>query len=136
MAMRHREQAMKRPMIAVVNQDTIFLSLMEELLSEEGYHTYVEKEGDKAYLSIKKHKPDLVVLDIRINDPESGFKVIDLVRLDPETMHIPIIICSTATQLIRENESRLREKNCDIVMKPFHLEEMLIKVQAVIGPPK
>jgi DNA-binding response OmpR family regulator len=126
----------KRPMIAVVNQDTIFLTLMEELLSEEGYHTYIEKEGDKAYVSIKKYKPDLVVLDIRINDPESGFKVIDLIRLDPDTMHIPIIVCSTATQLIRENESRLNEKNCDILMKPFHLDELLMKVQAILGPPK
>jgi DNA-binding response OmpR family regulator len=133
---RGREQAVKRPMIAVVNQDTIFLSLMEELLSEEGYHTYIEKEGDKAYISIKKDKPDLVVLDIRINDPESGFKVIDLIRLDPDTTHIPIIVCSTATQLIRENESRLYEMNCDILMKPFHLDELLMKVQAVLGLPK
>jgi len=126
---------MKRPMIAVVNQDTIFLSLMEELLTEEGYHTYIEKEGDRAYTSTKKYKPDLVVLDIRINDPEAGFKVVDLIRLDPDTTHIPIIICSTATQLIRENESRLREKNCDIVMKPFHIEELLTKIEAIIGPP-
>jgi CheY-like chemotaxis protein len=129
-------QAVKRPMIAVVNQDTIFLSLMEELLSEEGYHTYIEKEGDKAYLSVKKYKPDLVVLDIRINDPEAGFKVIDLIRLDPDTMHIPIVVCSTATQLIRENESRLRENNCDIVMKPFRIEELLMSIETVIGPPK
>lgn len=126
---------MKRPMIAVVNQDTIFLSLMEELLTEEGYHTYIEKEGDRAYTSTKKYKPDLVVLDIRINNPEAGFKVVDLIRLDPDTTHIPIIICSTATQLIRDNEARLREKNCDIVMKPFHIEELLGKIEAVIGPP-
>jgi DNA-binding response OmpR family regulator len=51
-------------------------------------------------------------------------------------MHIPIIVCSTATQLIRENESRLYEKNCDILMKPFHLDELLMKVQAILGPPK
>jgi DNA-binding response OmpR family regulator len=127
---------MKRPMIAVVNQDTIFLGLMEELLSEEGYNAYIEKEGDKAYMSIKKYKPDLVILDIRINDPEAGFKVIDLVRLDPDTMHIPIIVCSTATQLIRENAARLQEKNCDILMKPFHLDELLMRVQGVLGPPK
>jgi CheY-like chemotaxis protein len=126
---------MKHPLIAVVNQDTIFLQLMEELLSEEGYHTYIEKEGDKAYISIKKHKPDLVVLDIRLNDPEAGFKVIDLMRIDPETAQIPLIICSTATNLIRDNEARLREKQCDILMKPFQLDELLAKVQAIVGLP-
>jgi CheY-like chemotaxis protein len=112
-----------------------FLSLMEELLGEGGYNTYIEKEGDKAYASIVKHKPDLVVLDIRLNNPEAGFKVIELVRLNPETTHIPMIICSTVTQLIRDNEMRLREKNCDVLLKPFHLEELLTKVQAMLGPP-
>ncbi|HEU5102204.1 MAG TPA: response regulator [Roseiflexaceae bacterium] len=121
-------------MIAVVNEDTIFLALMEELLSEEGYNTYIEKAGDKAYASIAKNKPDLVVLDIRLNNPEAGFKVIDLVRLNPETAHIPIIICSTVTHLIRDNEARLREKNCDVLLKPFHLDELLTKVQALLGP--
>jgi DNA-binding response OmpR family regulator len=126
---------MKRPLIAVVNQDTIFLQLMEELLSEEGYYTYIEKEGDRAYQSIKKRKPDLVILDIRLNDPEAGFKVIELMRIDPETVQIPVIICSTATSIIRDNEARLREKQCDILMKPFQLEELLAKVAAIIGPP-
>jgi len=126
---------MKRPLIAVVNQDTLFLQLMEELLSEEGYHTYIEKEGDRAYASIKEHQPNLVVLDIRLNDPEAGFKVIDLMRIDPETAHIPLIVCSTATNVIRDNEARMREKQCDILMKPFQIDELLTKVQAIIGPP-
>jgi len=126
---------MKRPFIVVVNQDTAFLELMEELLSEEGYNTSIEKEGDKAYAYIKKSKPDLVVLDIRINNPEAGFNVLDLMRIDPETQHIPVIICSTATQIIRENEERLRAKNCDILMKPFNIDELLAKVQLFIGPP-
>src|ERR1043165_725907 len=97
---------MKRPFIMVVNQDTAFLELMEELLTEEGYHTSIEKEGDKAYAAIKKAKPDLVILDIRINNSEAGFNVVDLMRIDRETENIPIIICSTATQIIRENEAR------------------------------
>ena len=126
---------MKHPLIAVVNQDTIFLQLMEELLSEEGYHSYIEKEGDKAYASIKKYKPELVILDIRLNDPEAGFKVIELLRIDPATTQIPIIICSTATNIIRDSEARLREKRCDILMKPFQIEELLAKVAAIIGPP-
>src|SRR5215216_2230926 len=125
---------MKRPFIIVVNQDTAFLELMEELLSEEGYHSSIEKEGDKAYATIKKTSPDLVVLDIRINNPEAGFNVVDLMRIDPETQNIPVIICSTATQIIRENEERLRAKNCDILMKPFNIDELLSKVQAIIGP--
>jgi DNA-binding response OmpR family regulator len=126
---------MARPLITVVNDDTLFLELMEEFLSEEGYQTLILKEGDAAYGTIKKKKPDLVVLDIRLNNPEGGFVVVDLMRLDPQTSTIPIIICSVDTKLIQDNEARLREKNCDILMKPFTLDELIVKVQGFIGTP-
>ena len=126
---------MARPTIAVVNQDTTFLDLMDELLAEEGYKTMILKEGSTAYQQIKKHKPDLVILDIRLNDPEAGFMVIELMRIDPETAALPIIICTTSTQLIRDNEELLRAKNCDFLMKPFHIDELLLKVAAAVGQP-
>ena len=126
---------MAKPMIIVVNDDTVFLELMEELLSEEGYNTLILKEGDAAYETIKQEKPALIVLDIRLSHPEGGFVVIDLLRIDPETANIPILICSAATRLIRENEARLREKQCDILMKPFNLDDLVAKVQAILGPP-
>lgn len=126
---------MKRKLIAGVNQDTLFLGLMDELLREEGYDTVILKASGKAYQDIKHRQPALVVLDIRINDPEAGFTVIDLLRIDPQTAYIPIIICSTATQIIRENEQRLRDKGCEILMKPFNIEELLALIATIIGPP-
>ncbi|MDQ6604314.1 MAG: hypothetical protein M3Z19_16440, partial [Chloroflexota bacterium] len=73
-------------------------------------------------------------LDIRMEHPDTGWMVLELMRLDPETAHIPVIICSADTSRIREKEAYLREKGCAVLEKPFLLEDLLEKVQAFIGP--
>ncbi len=124
---------MKKPTIAVVNDDTLFLELMHDLLTSEGYPTAIWKEGDTAYEMIKEHRPMLVILDIRMERPDAGWMVLELLRLDPETATIPVIICSADTQRIREKAAYLHEKGCDTLEKPFLLEDLLAKVRAHIG---
>ncbi len=125
---------MAKSLVAVVNDDTLFLELMHDLLTQEGYRAVIWKEGDKAYNMIKEHRPVLVILDIRMEHPDTGWMVLELMRLDPETAHIPVIICSADTSRIREKEAYLREKGCAVLEKPFLLEDLLEKVQAFIGP--
>ncbi|MCA1668281.1 MAG: response regulator [Thermomicrobia bacterium] len=125
---------MAKSLIAVVNDDTLFLELMHDLLTQEGYRTAIWKEGDKAYEMIKEHRPVLVILDIRMERPDTGWMVLELMRLDPATAQIPVIICSADTARIREKEAYLREKGCDVLEKPFLLEDLLERVYAFIGP--
>jgi CheY-like chemotaxis protein len=125
---------MAKSLIAAVNDDTLFLELMHDLLTEEGYRTAIWKEGDRAYEMIKEHQPVLVILDIRMEHPDTGWMVLELMRLDPATAAIPVIICSADTVRIREKEAYLREKGCAVLEKPFLLEDLLEKVQAFIGP--
>lgn len=80
---------------------------------------------------IKERQPTILILDIRMESPEAGFAVLDLLRLDPTTTHIPVIICTAAIQLIRENEQHLRAKNCEILIKPFDLDDLLDIVKRV-----
>jgi len=124
---------MSKPRIAVVNNDTVFLQLMHDLLSDEGYDTVIEKESGKVHAMVRDEKPHLVILDIRMDSPETGMQILELLRLDPATNHIPIIICSADSRLLREKEAILRDKGCDILEKPFDLEDLLTKVRAVLG---
>ena len=74
---------MANPLIAVVNNDTDFLTLMDELLCDEGYQTIVHREGSTAYQMIRSKKPDLVIIDIRLQNPEARWKILELIRLQP-----------------------------------------------------
>jgi CheY-like chemotaxis protein len=59
--------------VAVINDDTAFLELMEELLLEEGYEAHCYKEGVAAYEQVRELDPDVIILDIRMERPETGW---------------------------------------------------------------
>lgn len=120
------------PLIAVVNNDTVFLQLMQELLAQEGYRTVICKEGDKAYQLVKDQQPALVLLDIRLEQPETGWTVLELLRLDPATRQIPVIVCSADSPFLRAKEEMLRQLGCDTLEKPFDLDTLLKKVATAL----
>src|SRR5919199_5842758 len=91
--------------IAVINDDTVFLELMHDLLEEEeGYQVSICKEADRAYEFVKTTRPDLVILDIRVNAEENGWMILNLLTLDPATRPIPVIVCSAAIYSLHEHE--------------------------------
>ena len=127
---------MARKHIAVVNDDTVFLQLMDDLLSEEGYETTILKVSTDAFEQIKELQPTLVVLDIWIQKVDNGWELLNLIRLDPATTKIPVIVSSTDIRDLQAKEPLLRSLNCDILPKPFNLQLLLDKVNEAIGPPE
>ncbi len=122
------------PRIAVVNDDSDFLSLMHDLLEEsEGYQVSVCKEGNHAYEFIKELAPDLVILDIRIGHQESGWMILELLTLDPRTRTIPVIVCSAAISDLQMHQPMLEQLGVDVLAKPFDLEMLLDKVSKALG---
>ncbi len=63
-------------------------------------------------------RPDLVILDIRMEHQEAGWMVLDLMRLDPRTRDIPVIISSADHQALHEREAMLRPQGYAILEKP------------------
>ena len=60
-------------LIALVEDDPISLNLMQELLTEEGYRTVVAPVGLDVYQMIRRERPALVILDIHMVNPDSGW---------------------------------------------------------------
>ena len=118
----------KRKTIVVVNDSPEILELMKELLEDEGYRAILCDQGPGAYRLIKETMPSLVILDLLMTD-RPRWHVLDAVKLDPETAPIPVLICSAAVREIHEAEGRLRAHGCDLLLKPFDLNELLEKVR-------
>jgi len=122
------------PKIAVINDDSVFLDLMHDLLEEsEGYRVAVCKEGDQAYQFVKQLVPDLVILDIRIGHQENGWVILELLTLDPRTRSIPVIVCSAAITDLQAHQPMLDALGVDVLAKPFDLEMLLEKVSTALG---
>ena len=114
------------PCIAVVNDDTVFVGLMTELLEQEaGYRVISCLEGNKVYDFIKAEQPDLVLLDLVLNREERGWHALELLKLDPATTDIPVILCSAAISSLQNNAGLLARYGVDFIAKPFNLDDLL-----------
>lgn len=118
--------------IAIVNDDTEFLLLMSTLLTEESYEVLVWRESEKAHAVIAENNPDLVILDVRLEHPEAGWQLLELLRLNPATAKIPVMVCSADSVFLREKAQLLHEKGCEVLEKPFDLDDLLDKVRKIL----
>jgi CheY-like chemotaxis protein len=122
--------------IAVVNDDADFLDLMRDLLHDEGYSVTVHRAAQHAYADLKAEDLDLIILDIRMETPEAGWQLLELLRLDPATTAIPVIVCSADTPFLRAKEAHLLERGCLTLEKPFNLDELLATVARALARPR
>jgi CheY-like chemotaxis protein len=67
---------------------------------------------------------------------DTGWEIVNLIRLDPSTSQIPAIVSSTDFRDLEAKAELLRSLNCDVLPKPFNLQSLLDKVNEAIGPPR
>ena len=79
-----------RQLALFVGADTDALSVVEPILSGSAYDVEFVDTDDEPYGTITALKPDLVVVTLRLDDP-TGFQLLTMLRLDPETADIPVL---------------------------------------------
>lgn len=124
---------MPRKRIVVVNHDDLLLDLLTSLLEDEGYDVETFVSATEAYQAIRETQPDLLILDVQLENPQPNWTVLDIVRLDPVTTLIPAIVSATDEQFLRSKEATLRRHHTEVLPKPFNLDELLEKIQFLIG---
>jgi DNA-binding response OmpR family regulator len=86
--------------ILIVDDDDSIRSLLRQELTDGGYLIEEAKNGKEALESIRNHQPDLIILDVMM--PEmNGFEVASILKNDPKTLDIPIIILSVVQDKAR-----------------------------------
>ncbi|HVZ56993.1 MAG TPA: response regulator [Chitinophagaceae bacterium] len=79
--------------LLIVDDDDSIRSLLQQELSDAGYRIEEASNGKEALAKVRANKPDLIILDIMM--PEmNGFDVAAVLKNDPQTMDIPIIVLS------------------------------------------
>ncbi|MBD1849220.1 GGDEF domain-containing response regulator [Leptolyngbya sp. FACHB-711] len=113
--------------ILIVDDVLENIHLLSTILDSSGYETRKATNGKMALTAIATTLPSLVLLDIRM--PEiSGYEVCQRLKADPKTAHIPVIFLSAADDVTDKVEA-FRIGGADYITKPFHMEEVLARVQ-------
>ena len=86
--------------ILIVDDDDSIRSLLQQELGDAGYNVDQASNGKEALARVRANRPHLIILDIMM--PEmNGFDTAAVLKNDPETMDIPIIVLSVVQDKAR-----------------------------------
>lgn len=82
----------------LIIEDDRYISKMYQLkLSLEDYDVQVAENGKQGVDKVKEYMPDIILLDILMPELD-GFEVLKIVKSDPTTKDIPVLIMSNLGQ--------------------------------------
>ncbi|MDP3741626.1 MAG: response regulator [bacterium] len=111
--------------VLVVEDDPSILELFVIVLKEQGFGVHVCTNGKDAFFLAKRYLPSLILLDLWIPDL-SGEEVTRILKANPETSHIPVVIVSAQNNL----PQIVKRIGADAYLsKPFDLDQLIVLTQ-------
>ena len=116
--------------VLIIEDESMLAQNLAEKLRSEGFTVETAGDGEEGLDKVRELHPDLIVLDIMLPKLD-GLSLCRMVRRDPATSHIPIIML-TARGTEVDKIVGLESGADDYVVKPFGLGEFLARVRAVM----
>ncbi|WP_055075435.1 EAL domain-containing protein [Pseudanabaena sp. 'Roaring Creek'] len=113
--------------ILLVDDTRYNLQILSIMLVNQGYVVLEATNGIKAIELAKKYLPNLILLDIKMPQMD-GYQVCAILKNNPITQNIPIIFIS-AIENVEEKVEAFAIGGIDFINKPFHLIEVLARVE-------
>lgn len=109
------------------------LEMYEEYLTYRGYHVLTARNGAEAVTQARRHRPDLILLDLRMPGM-TGPEALRVLRADPSFTHTPIVAL-TAHALDAERRVALDAGFDDLIAKPCIPDALVAAVERILGEP-
>ncbi|HEX8993391.1 MAG TPA: pyridoxal-phosphate dependent enzyme [Anaerolineales bacterium] len=120
------------PRVAVIDDTADARRLIRRILQSQGDFTiYEAANGPDGLELIRRELPDLVILDLMMPEMD-GFAVLDALKSDQDTAHIPVIV-ATAKELTPHEKERLGTQIQALMQKgDFLNDEFLQEVKGLL----
>jgi two-component system, cell cycle response regulator DivK len=117
--------------ILIIEDNDLNMKLFNDLLTSRGYATLCAEDGLLGLELARRHRPDLVVMDIQLPDV-SGLEVTRQIRADRDIAHLPILAVSAFA--MRGDAERIVAGGCDrYLAKPFAPTRFLSEIDDLVG---
>jgi CheY-like chemotaxis protein/signal transduction histidine kinase len=109
-----------RRVVLIVEDDPAFADILRDLGRELGFHCVIARDGGEGLALARQYRPVAVLLDMGLPD-QSGLTVLELLKRDPSTRHVPIHVVS-----VHDYEKVARELGAvGYVLKPVKREQLV-----------
>jgi HAMP domain-containing protein/signal transduction histidine kinase/DNA-binding response OmpR family regulator len=110
--------------LLIVEDDPHFAGILIEIAREKGFKAVVARHAEEAMASVRRYKPRAITLDINLPGIH-GLTLLDRLKNQPETRHIPIQVVSVTEELPR----RKRKGAVAQLKKPVTRESVVAQIE-------
>ena len=114
--------------ILIVEDSQVDRTRLEQLLGTAGYLVSTAENGEQAIASVKRSKPDAILMDVNMPGMD-GFAATRALRGDAETKDIPVVLVTAKDQKADKAWGRMLGAR-GYVGKPYSEEEILAQLTA------
>jgi DNA-binding response OmpR family regulator len=118
--------------VLIADDEPNILISLEFLMRREGHSVLLAHDGVEALAMIRKHRPELVLLDVMMPG-KSGFEVCQAVRADESLAGVKILLL-TAKGRDTDVAQGLGVGADAYMTKPFSTRELAARVAQLLGP--
>jgi len=118
--------------VVCIEDEPEMIDLVRLILSRKGFEVIGAHGGVEGLETVKREKPDLVLLDLMMPDMD-GWEVYQKIKADKELRGIPIVVVTAKAQSIDKVLGLHIAKVDDYITKPFGPQELLESVEKILG---
>jgi two-component system OmpR family response regulator len=118
-------------LIAIIDDDPDILDASSLVLTAKGYEVITANNPDDGYKIVKEQKPDLIILDVMMVEPDDGFFLAQKFRR--ENLDIPILMYTSVSKALGlEFSAGEMVPVDDFVEKPISPATLIDKVEKLL----
>jgi CheY-like chemotaxis protein len=123
--------------ILVVNDTEEILDLFRDIIEGLGHRMTAWSFSPDDLAKVTEIEPDLIILDLMLGPTElQGWALLQKLRMSPPTEEIPVVVCTAATNWVREQEGWLAANATKVVLKPFKVRHLEHAIRQALDLPK
>ncbi len=127
-----KEVSMSKTILVVEDQEDN-RQILRDLLGANGFTMREAGDGETALAEVAKARPDLILMDIQLPVLD-GYEATRLLKANPDTKGIPIIVVTSYA--LSGDENKARVCGCDAhVTKPYSPRALLAKIKEFLPTP-
>jgi len=123
--------------ILLIDNDIDFIEMNKAVLVHNGYEVCFAYNAREGYELVSLESPDLIVLDLMMEEHDSGFTLAKRIKQNPAMKHIPILMLTAVADRTGFQFSQDRDgywmKTDAFMDKPCPPKDLMVKIEAMLS---